>query len=722
MLPQDVYFIDPYIMHQIFTKNIWYLAKLLMVSYVIFYWTPSKIFPQEYTGRGMQKVVFNFIYMVAFIEVVVTFLIFIKVFSLFLFILTLIATKLAFMKWFYKKNIIENLNNLRINLMLWFLDLLDKPNDIKEAGKNYIHSKFIHFQQSIIFYAILKQLLSFSIFFYIIAILIARGLLSYSDPVSDTSQFISWVASLQQNILYANHKTFGADFYGISIMIFFVNIFTNIDQITLFSLYPILLLLALYFSIYYIIKDFSNSKYVALFAIMIHGMIFMSPLSNIFLGKIVSTSSPELVNLYGLKFYIPKLAETITNGHFVGYDAYIRYISGMAYEHSSVFVLLNAYFLIKMAKTHLNRYLILYTLTLMLVFVFHGGGAIVLVIISILIAINAFAFRKVDWALFKKSIALVILATILGNMWMLSMVKYGIPQDFGAAAPILDKLLGTKQNVSNIANTGFSIVSIVNITKIHIILFIMLFIAFLFSFFAQRKFLNTSFLLIVTGIFLIYFGPNMGMPLLTKQSRLAEYMFFAMTLLFSFYFLYFFYKPIFLVFKKFARPIVISICYIIFIISTLTLPKWINTASFWKNINEIEYTSIPELILQIDKENRPFTWTVVSYVQEYAKVRNKGYHVNTQNLLLRYNPQDKYLNIPTPKIYIFVENYPNPYRGMDEWFYRWRDKIEANLKSWIAIYSMNHNNIKIYSKTKTVTVYEIDNTKYINHLREEAKK
>ena len=722
MLPQDVYFIDLNIIHQIFVKNIWYLAKLLMVSYVIFYWTPSKIFPQEYTGRGMQKVVFNFIYMVAYVEVVVTFLIFIKVFSLFLFILVLIGTKLAFMKWFYKGSVIEYLDNLRINTMLWFLNLLDKPNDAKEAGKNYIHTKFIHFQQSITFYAVLKQLLLFSVFFYIIIILMSRALLSYSDPMPDTSQFISWVASLQQNILYANNKTFGADFYGISIMIFFVNIFTNIDQMILFSLYPILLLFALYFSIYYIAKDFTNSKYVALFAIMIHGMIFMSPLSNIFLGKIVSTSSPALVNLYGLKFYVPKIRDIILYGHFEGFYTYMRYISGMAYEHSSVFVLINTYLLIKALETRLNRYLIPYALTLMLVFVFHGGGAIVLIIISILIAINAFLFRKVDWALFKKSILLIILAAILGNMWILSMIKYGIPQDFGAAAPILDKLLGTKHNVSNIANTGFSTVSIINITKIHITLFIMLFSAFLFSFFTQRKFVNTSFLLIVTGIFLIYFGPNMGMPLLTKQGRLAEYMFFAMTLLFSFYFFYFFYKPVFSVFKKFSRAIIISIFYAIFIIFALTLPKWINTASFWKNINQVEYTSIPELILQIDKENRPFTWTVVSYIQEFAKVRNKGYLVNTHNLLLRYNPQDKYLKIPTPKIYVFVENYPNPYRGMDEWYYRWRPQIQANLKSWVAIYSINHNNIMIYSKTKTTTVYEIDNAKYMDHLREEAKK
>jgi len=142
----------------------------------------------------------------------------------------------------------------------------------------------------------------------------------------------------------------------------------------------------------------------------------------------------------------------------------------------------------------------------------------------------------------------------------------------------------------------------------------------------------------------------------------------------------------------------------------------------WKDINGIEYTSIPDIVLKINKNNRPFTWTIISYVQEYAKVLNKGYHINSQQFILQYKPNDKYLKIPTKKIYIFIENYPNPYRGMDEWHYRWRGRIQDNLKTWIAIYSISHNNIKLYDKTKTVTVYEIDNTDYINHLIKRTKK
>jgi len=721
MFSPDVYFIDINVIYQIFAKNIWYISKLLIVAYVLFYLLPIKIFPQKHTGIGVQKIVFNFIYMVAYIEVVVTFLVFIKIFSLLLFIFVLVATKLAFLKWYYKKNIILYINHLRVHIMLRILNLLDYPKSIKDGFYNFLNSKIINFQQNFRLYKLLQRILFFTVFTYIISVLILKGLYSYADAVPDTSQFIEWVGFLQKNSLYWNNKAFGADFYGISIMIFFINIFTNIDPIILFSLYPVLLLIALYLSIYYVLKDFTSSKYIAIFAVMVHGIIFMSPLSNFFLGRVVVTSSPQIVDLYGLKFYIPTLKDTIVNGNFVGYIPYVRYISGMAYEHSSVFVLLNAYFLIKILELKSNIYLILYALTLMLVFTFHGGGAIVLVVLSLFITINALIFRKLNISILKKGLAAILFGSIIGNLWILSMIKYGIPPEFGAAAPFLDKILHTK-GLQVTVRTGLEYVRISEITTINLVLLALVFLAFIFSFFTKRKFLNTSFVLIIIGIFFIYFIPNIGLPLLTKQSRLAEYMFFALTLLFSFYFFHFIYQPLFYIFKKYARYLILSVSSLLFIFLVLSAPKWINSKQVWKDINGIEYTSIPDIVLKINKKNRPFAWTIVSYVQEYAKVLNKGYHINSQQFILRYKPNDKYLKIPTKKIYIFIENYPNPYKGMEEWYYRWRSKIQDNLKSWAAIYSMSHDNIKLYYETKTVTVYEIDNTDYIDYLRRKIKK
>ena len=721
MLPQDVYFVDLHVVYTLLHKNIWYVTKLLLVAYAIFYYLPSKIFPQEYMKSKVQKVVFNFIYMTAYIEIVVTFLIFIKVFSVLFFLLILILTKFAFMKFYYKQNIVKIMDDIRIKMMLKSLDILDNTDGFKKQIQRYINGKILNLQNSLTFYSLLQKTLFYSVFIYIFVVLIARGLLSYGDPLPDTAQFMEWVAFLQQNILYADNKTFGADFYGISVLIFFVNVFTNIDQIILFSIYPLLLLIALYASIYYVVKDFTSSKYTALFAVMFHGIILMSPLSDVLLGVNVTTASPEIIKIFGLNFYMPSLTDTSsTVSNYVGISPYIRYITGMAYEHASVFVLLNAYFLIKTLQTQYIKYLILYALTLMLVFIFHGGGAIVLIVISILIALNALLFKKVDKTILKKGLLAILFATIFGNFWILSMIKYGIPPEFGAAAPFLDKILKTK-GLGEVTKVDIYNVSIIGITYIQLTFFIGLSFAFLSSFFTKEKFLNISYLLIVLGVFIVYFGPNAGFPLLTKQYRVADYMFFALTLLSVFYFFYFIYKPLSFLFKKYYRYIMLFLFFMLFLFSILALPRWIDTKYFWININQIQYTSIPEIILKINKENRPFTWTAVAYVQTYGKIKNKAYHINTQHFLLKYNPQVKILPIPTQKVFIFVENFPNTYKGMNEWFYRWRRKIQNNLKTWISIYAMHHSNIKVYDKTKTVTVYEIDNSIYIKQLTKESK-
>jgi len=719
MLPQDVYFVDLGVVYTLLYKNLWYLAKLLLVAYFIFYYLPSKIFPQEHIKSGIQKIVFNFIYMTAYVELVVAFLVFIKAFSLLFFLFVLFLTKLAFLKFYYKQDIFKIMNAIRIKVMLRTLDILDNPNGFKKQGQQYIRKKFVSLQNSMTFYSFFKQSLFYLVFIYIFATLMTRGLLSYSDPVPDTAQFMEWVAFLQQNILYADNKTFGADFYGISVLIFFVNIFTNIDQIILFSIYPVLLLIALYVSIYYVIKDFTSSQYVALFAVMVHGLILMTPFSNQLLGASVGTAHPLLVNIFGLKFYMPNPTDLFAHIRYIGFSPYLRYISGMAYEHASVFVLLNAYFLIKTLQTHYIKYLIVYTLTLMLVFIFHGGGAIVLIVISILIAFNALLFKKIDRTILKKGSLAIVFAAIFGNLWILSMIKYGIPPEFGAAAPFLDKILKTR-GLGTVKVDIFEI-SIISISYIQIAFFMSLFVAFIFSLFRKKRFINTSFLMIILGIFIVYFGPNAGFPLLTKQYRVADYMFFAITLLSSFYFFYFIYKPMLLVFKKYSKRLLLLFFYIFFFFLSLGMPRWTDTQDFWKNINQTQYTSIPEIILKINKENRPYTWTVVAYVQSYAKIKNKAYHINTQNFLLKYKPEEKFLQIPTQKVFIFVENFPNAYRGMDEWFYRWRRQIQENLKTWVTIYSMHHSNIKVYAKTKTVTVYEIDNNEYIKYLTKKGR-
>ena len=108
-------------------------------------------------------------------------------------------------------------------------------------------------------------------------------------------------------------------------------------------------------------------------------------------------------------------------------------------------------------------------------------------------------------------------------------------------------------------------------------------------------------------------------------------------------------------------------------------------------------------------------------MNQYSRSKDKGYHVNTQDLLRDYNPRDEYLRIPTEYVFIIQEKIPNKYKGLGEWRYRWREEIIDNLKAWIAMYQMYNDDIKLYKSTKNINVYLIHNKKYMKYLEEKNK-
>ncbi len=165
MMSQNIYFIDIDIIYQIFLKNLWYLFKLLIVAYLFFYWVPIKIFPQKYTGKGIEKIVINFIYMVSYIEIVVTFLIFIKAFSILLFIFSLIFTKLLFLKFYYHKDILPIFDDLKNSIMNKLFILMDRTKEVKKSKIEYLENRLINYIKSITFYNALQNILFFPYFF-----------------------------------------------------------------------------------------------------------------------------------------------------------------------------------------------------------------------------------------------------------------------------------------------------------------------------------------------------------------------------------------------------------------------------------------------------------------------------------------------------------------------------------------------------------------------------
>ena len=714
-------FIDFSIVDAIVWINITSSILLFIVAYLYFVALPRWLFPQRWTGGGLENLISNILYMVAFTELVVPLMVFVKIFSLFSYAAFILLTKFAFLKWYYKISIKSYLEEIKNRLLIALFDFLDHAQEILQRAYKRAKRGLESFFKEITPYLFFKKALIFITFVYLLYLIGERCFLSLANPLSDTSQFFEWVARLNDNILYADNKTAGADFYGLSVFVFILNTLTHIDTVVLFNIYPLLLILFLFLGVYFVLKRFTLSSLLALSTLIVYGVLLASPWGEYIATPITVTSRPEIFQFLFFKFYaIPQHYFLHPELHLenVSMTPYFRYFSGMAYEFSSTLFLINLFYLIKALDTGRSRYLINYTLSLMLVFIFHGGGAISLIVPSILIALHAFISLKLSWSLLKRGILAIFIAAIFGNGWMLSVLKYGIPQDFGAAAPFLDRLFGTKQAMSEIISAGIEEVTISHLTWLHLFLAASALVFFLLARFGKKGFYFSSFLLIPLGYFIVYFSENLGLPKLVHPSRGVEYLFLSISIVIACYIKFFIWLPLKILLKQRARVVFMAFVYLELFLLANFVPQYKDSDRFKLFINGVQYTDIPYFLYQIIKSNRPLTWTVVSYVQEYSKVLGKGYMINVNEFLIQYDPTAKYLTIPTPKVYIFVEDIPNTYRGKDEWYYRWRPDIEARLKEWIAIYSTLHpNKIRLFAKSNLVSVYEIDNSDYMRWLQ-----
>ncbi len=709
------------ILEEIFKINISSLLFLALFVWLIFYILPQKIFPQEHIDNLSDRIMFNILYMLSYVLLVVPILSQIGIYSSALFFISLIFTKLLFINYYYKQNLSIYIKNKKIDTYSKILDLVEFHDNIFDNIKENIENKLNDFFKNLTVFQFLQYFIFSIVFIYSSYLFSIRGLYTLSDALPDVAQFIEWVASMERGNFWADSKTFGSDMYGQASLVFFFKSITNINSLVLFNIYPFFTVLFLLFGIYYVVLKITTSHYAGMFSVLFFSMVLMTPLAYLFTGNLVDVNIPEIVNFFNLSIYkIPDTLAPFPENKEITLGLFWRHSSGLAYELASMLFLPYIYFLIKTLQTDQNSYLVLYAITLFLAFTFHGGSVVFLIPISIMIFFNSIIYRKLSLALLKKGLLAILVSAFLGNIWMFSMIKYGLPQDVGAAMPILDKLLSTKQHTEDIIDkeTTFTLVLHTDIQLIFIFISI---VFLLYSFFSKDKFFLNSFAYVSIVTLVLFFSNNLGIPSLVFFQRAITYLFLSFSILSGIVFyitvinsLQFFMKQSF---EKRMRYI-FTVLTLLFIFIT---PKWHHTEDFWKKITDIEYPESPYIIYKIEKEYQPLTWTIVSDNQGFAKILGKGFHIDISNFIFNYNSNDTELQIPTETIFIVKEHLTHGYQGTGDWWLKWKNQLSQNLIKWIVTYNATHDNIITWYNGADIIVYKIDNSKYIEKLNEIAK-
>ena len=125
-----------------------------------------------------------------------------------------------------------------------------------------------------------------------------------------------------------------------------------------------------------------------------------------------------------------------------------------------------------------------------------------------------------------------------------------------------------------------------------------------------------------------------------------------------------------------------------------------------KLVNYSGYGATAYAVLEIERKLEPFTWTLITYGQEFPMVLGRGFHLPAADFLDRYDPSSK-LTIPTPFVFIAVEKTPHRFQ-INAWMNQFsRADVEQRLQTWCFLYQLSHKDMGVFLDDEHVRVYMI---------------
>ena len=149
------------------------------------------------------------------------------------------------------------------------------------------------------------------------------------------------------------------------------------------------------------------------------------------------------------------------------------------------------------------------------------------------------------------------------------------------------------------------------------------------------------------------------------------------------------------------------------LVPATTAVAWLFTIPSPASLNLLNYSGYGTAslaVVEIAHKYEPFTWTLISYGQEYPMVLGRGFHLPAADFLERYDPAAPELRIPTRHVFVMVERRPHRFE-IHDWRTRFgRAEVEARLMTWCQLYRATHGNVRLFLDDGNVAVYQIDHT------------
>jgi hypothetical protein len=158
---------------------------------------------------------------------------------------------------------------------------------------------------------------------------------------------------------------------------------------------------------------------------------------------------------------------------------------------------------------------------------------------------------------------------------------------------------------------------------------------------------------------------------------------------------------------RLPRRFTVAVPALALVLWCVTIPNLAGSSMRSRILDYSGYGITTYAVLRISQSLEPFTWTLVSYGQEYPMVLGRGFHLNGSDFVEQFDPAEASLRIPTPHVFIAVEKTPHRFQ-INNWSKRFdRAAVEERLQTWCTVYGLTHRNIRIWLDDENVRIYEI---------------
>lgn len=499
---------------------------------------------------------------------------------------------------------------------------------------------------------------------------------------------------------------------GLQFLLLAIQKLTNVDEILLMNFFGAVVGVLMTLAVAWTARRLSGRTSAAFVAGLFFATLVGGPGQYFILGGAFSTTDPRLA---ATMQQLPYEELAATRGQFdMALTDFQRQTSTLSQELAIALLFPTALFLLGFFRTRDRWQLAGFLGGTAAIAAVHSGVVVPLILLSALAAATAAMERRLDAAAFRTAAGMGLAAVVAGSLWAVAFIAYPYAGGKSHASmgtsvatavlyyfPFLRPFAGDAQPL--VKDAGVFVPFTPFLLACAILAVVWLAASLLRGREdAGRVWIAAAFLLFL----LIHFSSRLAIPQLLEAVRNSQWLLMALAVLLGMMAtdlsdLLVRWRPM--------RPATALAAVVapLLLLWTPRIPRLGNPLIRNQLVDYSGYGGAALAVLKIGRELEPYTWTLVSYGQEFPMVLREGFHIPAATFLDQYDPSSATVPIPTPQIFVIVEKAPHPFQ-IDNWARAFsRTTLEQRLQTWVHVYQSSHRNLSVFFEDEHVRVYQI---------------